>query len=169
LTEYGVVGDFEELIMLAVSDPNMVVAGYAIGGLILAGLWRLYGLLFKKPVKPDPWGAEVERQLQAAQEVCPHCSTPQPPDAWFCARCDNPVGPYHSFTPYVYQFSDGGVFRNGASGHRTSVLVAIGYLLLSLGKLGLFGPFYWMAFMANQRRIRQEDLERLRNIEPPPA
>ena len=154
--------------MLAVSDPDMVVAGYAIGGLILAGLWRLFVWLRNQPVKPDPWGPEVKQQLQEAQEVCPRCSTPQPPDAWFCALCDNAVGPYHSFTPYVYQFSEGGVFRSGASGQRTSTLIAIGYLFLAIGKLGLIAPLYWLAFLTNQLRLRDEGLDRLKNAGDPP-
>lgn len=134
--------------MLAVTDPNMIVAGWGVTGLVLLGLWRLFLWLRSRPVSPDPWGAEVERQLQNASEVCPHCSLPQPPDACFCARCDQPVGPYHSFTPYVYQFSDGLGGRCDWSGRfRPRLLVVTGYLLLSL-RLGFFAPFYCLAMIA---------------------
>lgn len=132
--------------MLAVSDPNMIVAGWGIAGLALAGLWQLLARLWRRPVSPDPWGADVERQLPEAQEVCPHCSTPQPPEAKFCAGCDRPVGPYHSFTPYVFQFSDGNAYHSDAAGHfHVRRLVVAGYLLLSVS-LGFLAPFYWLAW-----------------------
>jgi len=142
--------------MLAASDPNLIVASYGIAGLALVALWRLFAWLRSRPVRPDPWGAEIALQLENAQEVCPHCSTPQPPDAWFCAQCDNPVGPYHSFTPYVYQFSDGQICRADLSGQfRLSTLVIAGYLLLSI-RFGVLAPLYCLAFIARLRSVERE-------------
>lgn len=154
---------FWNSLMFATTDPDMIVAWYAIGGLVLVGLWRLFSWLWSLPVTPDPWDSEIEQRLQDAQEVCPHCATLQPPDAWFCARCDNPVGPYHSFTPYIYQFSTGEVFRDDGSGEiRANKLVAAGYVLLSISRLGLLAPLYWIAFARNQQRLKDERLQKVK-------
>ena len=107
-----------QLLMIAASDPNMVIAGFAVGGLALAVFWRFIVWIREAPVRPDPWDAETEQKISEpdAQEVCPHCSTPQPPGAWFCAHCGRAVGPYNNLMPYVQVFSEGEVFRNGTSG-----------------------------------------------------
>ena len=78
--------------MFAASDPNMIVAGFAIAGLAVGAFWRLIVWVRDAPVKPDPWDASVEQQLEDAPEACPHCSTPQAPNAWFCPHCGRAVG-----------------------------------------------------------------------------
>jgi hypothetical protein len=40
--------------MIGSDDPNEIVGGLGIGGLILAGLWRLVVRMQKIPTTPDP-------------------------------------------------------------------------------------------------------------------
>ena len=118
--------------MLATSDPNLLIGSLAIGGLVLAALWKVVAWVRDAPVRPEPWDVEVEHQLQTAQEICPHCSTPQPPTAWFCEHCGRAVGPYNNLMPYVNVFSEGEVLRNGTHDHlRKSPLIVLGYFLIS--------------------------------------
>jgi hypothetical protein len=42
--------------MVAASDPNMIIGGFALGGLALAGLWRFVVWVREAPTTPDPWG-----------------------------------------------------------------------------------------------------------------
>jgi hypothetical protein len=94
----------------------------------------------------------VENQLQAAPEICPHCSTPQPPTAWFCEHCGRAVGPYNNLMPYLQVFSEGEVFRNGASGQfRRRPLILAGYFLLGFGMLSFLAPIYWFSLLLNLR------------------
>ena len=145
--------------MFAANDPNQIVVGYAIGGLILAALWKLIAWVREAPVKPDPWDASVERELEEAPEACPHCSTPQPPAAWFCAHCGRAVGPYNNLMPYLQVFSEGEVLRNGASPHfRKRPLVIIGYFLLGVTLLPFFLlPIYWGSLLRNWMRANGSD------------
>ncbi len=160
--------------MFAVSDPNLMIGDLALGGLALAALWKLVTWIRDAPVRPDPWDGEVENQLQAAAEICPHCSTPQPPTAWFCEHCGRAVGPYNNLMPYLQVFSEGEVLRNGTQDRlRKSPLIVIGYFLisfnffvlgLSLGRssvilslvilLGLLG--FWFSLFKNLCRSNSE-------------
>lgn len=116
------------------SDPDLVIGGYGVLGLVACVFWWLIVRVRNAPVTPDPWGDEIEKQLADAPETCPHCSTPQPPTAWFCEHCGRAVGPYNNLMPYVYVFSQGEVFRSGTSERvRNRPLVVIGYALLFLG------------------------------------
>ena len=138
--------------MLATSDPNLMIGGMAIVGLALAALWKVVVWIRNAPVNPEPWDIEVEHQLQAAQEICPHCSTPQPPTAWFCEHCGRAVGPYNNLMPYVHVFSEGEVLRNGASGQfRRRPLILIGYFPLGFGMLSFLAPIYWFSLLWNLR------------------
>lgn len=141
--------------MLAASDPNLIIAGLATGGLVLAALWRLVIWVGNAPVKPDPWDNAVEQKLQEPDtpEACPHCSTPQQPGAWFCPHCGRAVGPYNNLMPYVQVFSEGEVFRNGTSGQfRNRPLILIGYFLISLGMFSVFAPIFWISLLQNFKR-----------------
>ena len=145
--------------MLAASDPNMIIAGLAAGGLALAGLWRFVVWVREAPTTPDPWDAEVEQKLSDpdATEVCPHCFTEQPPNAWFCKGCGRAVGPYNNLMPYVQIFSEGEVFRNGTSGQlRRSPLILIGYFLITLGMFSFLAPIYWFSLLSNWKRPADE-------------
>ena len=146
-----------QLLMFAYSDPNMIVGGLAVGGLMIAALWRLVVWVRDAPRTPDPWDAEVEQKLQEpeTQEVCHHCSTPQPPAAWFCSHCGRAVGPYNNLMPYVQVFSEGEVLRNGVSGRfRNRPLVTIGYLLIALAINPFFAPIYLFLLFFNLKRSR---------------
>jgi hypothetical protein len=122
--------------MFAASDPNLMVGGFAICGLVLYALWGLIEWVRRSPVSPDPWDAQVDLNTNEAQEICPHCSTPQPPTAWFCEHCGRAVGPYNNLMPYLQVFSEGEVFRNGTNDRmRKSPLIVIGYFLISFNFL----------------------------------
>ena len=113
-------------------DPNIIVGGLGIIALVVAAFWRLIVWVRNAPVKPDPWDTEVEKQIQEAQEICPRCSTPQSPTAWFCEHCGRAVGPYNNLMPYLQVFSEGEVLRNGTNDRmRKSPLIVIGYFLIS--------------------------------------
>ena len=165
--------------MVAPSDPNLIVAGLALGGLLLAALWRFVVWIRDAPATPDPWDAEVEQKLSEpdAVEVCPHCLTEQPPTAWFCKGCGRAVGPYNNMMPYLQIFSEGEVFRNATCDRlRSSPLILIGYFLLSLAFLAsiILRPFgswllsllallalasYWFSFLKNLKRSKAEETE----------
>jgi hypothetical protein len=158
--------------MLAVSDPNMVVAELGLAVLAVAVFFRFLLWIRDAPVTPDPWDAAVEQKLSEPEtsEVCPHCSTPQPPDAWFCEGCGRAVGPYNNVMPFLQVFSEGEVLRNGTTDRmRKGLLIPIGYFLMSLGFLAmalarpygswllscviLFGVFsYWSSVLKNLKR-----------------
>ena len=138
--------------MFVASDPNLMVAGFATGGLVLAAFWRLIVWVREAPLKPDPWDTTVEQLIQKPEtpEACPHCSTPQSPGAWFCPQCGRAVGPYNNLMPYVQVFSEGEVFRNGASGRfRRRPLILIGYFLISLGMFSVLAPIFWISLLWN--------------------
>jgi hypothetical protein len=146
--------------MFASGDPNHMVAGWGMGFLLLAGLWRLIAWVREAPAKPDPWDAEVERQLAESEalEVCPHCLTPQPPNAWFCGHCGSAVGPYNNMMPYLNVFSEGEVFRNGASDClRKKPLIIAGYLLFSLSAYVVFAPVFWFFLFKNLERPQEAE------------
>ena len=141
--------------MFSASDPNMVIAGFAVGGLTLAVFWRFIVWIREAPVRPDPWDAEVEQKMSEpeAVEVCPHCLTEQPPAAWFCKGCGRAVGPYNNLMPYLQVFSEGEVFRNGISGRfRNRPLIVVGYFLMTLGIFPLFAPIYLLSLLLNWNR-----------------
>ena len=120
--------------MLAVTDPNLLVGEIGVTALALAAAWRLIVWVREAPVSPDPWDAEVQQKLAEPEtlEICPHCSTPQSPTAWFCPNCGRAVGPYNNLMPYVQVFSEGEVLRNGTQDRlRKSPLIVIGYFLIS--------------------------------------
>jgi len=150
--------------MFATSDPDLTVAQIAIGGLVLAGLWRIIAWVRNAPVKPDPWDVEFEQKMQDPDtpEVCHHCSTPQPPGAWFCSHCGRAVGPYNNLMPFINVFSEGEVFRNGATDKFcANTLTIAGFLLYSLVNYFVFAPIYWFFFFKNLQRLKRERQEEL--------
>jgi len=154
--------------MFAASDPNLTVAKLAIGGLVLAALWRLVVWVREAPLRPDPWDADFDQKLLDSEtpEACPHCSVPQTPGAWFCPHCGRAVGPYNNLMPYVQVFSEGEVFRNGASGmFRNRPLMTIGLLLIVLVVNPFFAPIYAVVMVARLA----PSLGRRKTTEPPPV
>jgi ribosomal protein L40E len=158
--------------MLAASDPNLLIGGFAVGGLAIVGLWRLIAWVRDAPVTPDPWDAEVDQKMSEpdAVEVCHRCFTEQPPGAWFCARCGSAVGPYNNLMPYVVVFSQGEVFRNGVDGRvRPKLLTILGYLFFSLFNYAFLAPIYWIFLFKRLLRDRVEKLAESNTAgEPPP-
>jgi len=149
--------------MSGTSDPNQSVAWLGVGFFVLAGLWRLIVWVREAPQKPDPWDSEVERRLEEsdAVEICHRCFSPQPPNAWFCEHCGSAVGPYNNWMPYLNVFSEGEVFRNGATDRlRSQPLIIAGYLLFSLSAYVVFAPIFWFFLYKNLKRPMEDDPER---------
>ncbi|MDD5139644.1 MAG: hypothetical protein PHY43_05210 [Verrucomicrobiales bacterium] len=103
--------------MIEPNNPNQIVSGLGLAGLLLAGLWRLAVWVRTAPVTPNPWSAEIEASLQAddATPICHRCLTPHSELAWFCEHCGSAVGTYNNWMPYIYVFSQGEVLRNGVT------------------------------------------------------
>lgn len=121
--------------MFATADPELIVGGYAVAGLAGYLFWRLIVWVRDSPTHPDPWDAEVAQKLADPEtpETCPHCSTPQPPTAWFCEHCGRAVGPYNNMMPFLNVFSEGEVLRNGTTNRlRKGLLIPAGYFLISI-------------------------------------
>ena len=119
--------------MIAASDPNLLIARMAMGGLMIGLFWRFLVWVREAPVTPDPWDAETDKKLSEPEtsQACHHCSTPLTDTAWFCPHCGSAVGPYNNLMPYVYIFSQGEVYRNGTDQRfRNRFLVATGYFLI---------------------------------------
>jgi hypothetical protein len=145
--------------MVTASDPNMIIAGFAAGGLALAVFWRFIVWVREAPATPDPWDAETEQKLSEpeAVEICPHCLTEQSPTAWFCRGCGRAVGPYNNLMPYVQIFSEGEVFRNGTSGQfRKRPLILIGFFLLTIGTYPVLAPIYLLSLLLNLKCVPAE-------------
>ena len=146
--------------MLAASNPDLVVAQLAIGGLLLVGFWRLIGWVRNAPIRPDPWDAEIEQKLQQPEtpETCHHCSTPQAPGAWFCNQCGASVGPYNNLMPYVQVFAEGEVYRNGMTARfRNRRLIALGFFLMTLAINPFFAPIYLCLLLPQLKRSRADN------------
>ena len=125
-------------------------------------IYRLIVWVRTSPVSADPWSPELECSLHLpeAVPVCPKCTTPQPPGQWFCEHCGSAVGDYNNWMPYLREFSQGEVLRNGVTERmRINTLTVVGYLILSLGDYLMFAPVYWYFFFKNVRRIRQEAVQ----------
>ena len=147
--------------MLATSDPNLIIGGLALAGLLLACLWYLIAWVRNAPVKPDPWDAAVDQKLAEPEtpESCTHCSTPQPPGTWFCPHCGCATGTYNNVMPFLYLFSEGEVWRNGVHNRiQARPLIIIGYLLYSLASMAFFAPIYWVFLFRNLRQDKSMDL-----------
>lgn len=145
--------------MFSITDPNLIVGGYAAAGIGIYLLWRLIVWIRDSPTHPDPWEADVAQKLvdPDAPEICPHCSTPQSPSAWFCEHCGRAVGPYNNLMPYVNVFSEGEVFRNGVSERfRNRRLILIGFVLISISSYFVLAPVYLFLLLRNWRRSAAE-------------
>lgn len=143
--------------MFTSNNPEMLVANIALGGLVIACVWRLISWVRDSPTKPDPWDVDTENKLSGpeAVQVCHRCITELPENSWFCPKCGSAVGPYNNLMPYVSIFSEGEVYRNGASGKmRPSALIITGYFLLSFS-FGFFAPVYWIILFKNFRRMKK--------------
>jgi hypothetical protein len=78
--------------------------------------------------------------------ICPHYTR-------FCEHCGSAVGDYNNWMPYVCNFSEGEVFRNGTSGQfRNRPVILAGYFLINLGMFPFFAPIYWISMLLNWNR-----------------
>ena len=140
--------------MIAVSDPSLIVGEYGIAIVVGYFFWRLIVWVRNSPPTPNPWDAEVDAKLEDPQthQICPHCSTPQEPGAWFCDHCGSAVGPYNNLMPFVNCFSQGEVFRNGSFGrYRHRPLILAGFILISLTSFLILAPVYIFFVIRNWR------------------
>jgi|SRR5690242_7571439 len=138
--------------MVAAANPNLVVLAYGLAIVAAYFFWRLIVWVREAPTKPDPWDAEVAQQLMDPDtpEICPHCSTPQEPGAWFCEFCGRAVGPYNNLMPFVNCFSEGEVFRNGVEGRfHNRPLILVGLILFSISAYVIFAPVYLFCLARN--------------------
>jgi hypothetical protein len=127
-------------------------------GAAIAVVWRFVVWIQEAIPAPDPWGAEVDRQLQEDDlpPTCPHCSATYSEGDYFCPACGEAVGSYNNFNPYLYVFSLGQWLRTGTGGKiNRSWLTITGYLLLSTVEyislvltIPLL-PVYWFLFFKN--------------------
>jgi hypothetical protein len=141
--------------MFVVNDQYQIVVGLGLASLAVAAFWRLIVWVRDAPVKPDPWGEAVQKQLEEAPEICPHCSTPQLSSAWFCPRCGCAVGPVNMM-PFIFE---GEVLRNcGAQHFKHRPIISVGYTLLGFSFIPFFLiPIYWVSLF--QRWWRPDDSE----------
>jgi hypothetical protein len=100
-------------------------------------LYRFIVWLMGAKRTPDPWGPEVEQELNSPESlpVCPHCLTPQEHNGWFCPQCGSTVGQYGNYLPFVYTFTIGDALRSGAGRAKSSFLLTLGYVLVGLSML----------------------------------
>jgi hypothetical protein len=115
---------------------------FAIVVLLALAAFRLVRWLRREASSPDPWGKEVDEALRREDTLplCPHCLAPQERETWFCEECGSSIGAYNNLNPYLYAFSLGDLFRNGATGWaRPRPLVVLGFVLLLP-----WGLFIWL-------------------------
>jgi hypothetical protein len=150
--------------MVETSDPNQMVAGLGVIGLLIFAFWRLILWVRAATPKPEPWGAEIEAALQSddATPVCHRCLTPHSNTAWFCEHCGSAVGAYNNLMPFVDVFSQGEVLRNGVTDKfRASPFLITGYLRYSLVNYFIFAPLFWFFFFKNLRQQKVDKLDEL--------
>ena len=72
--------------MFAASNSNLVIGDFAVSGVIFYFFWQLIIWVREAPIRPEPWGVEIKKQLSEpeAVEICPHCLMEQSLTAWFC-------------------------------------------------------------------------------------
>ena len=143
------------MIAAAASDPELLIANLAMSGILAVLSLRLIAWVRDAPTTPDPWDAETDKKLSQleTEQTCAHCSTPQKDDAWFCPHCGNAVGPYNNMMPYLWIFSQGEVFRNGADGKvRQGPVTFIGYLLSAFACYTFLAPVYLFRYFKNLDR-----------------
>lgn len=106
---------------------------FLITALASIAVWRCIVWVRDAPVPEEPWGQEIDRQLQddTAQPVCPRCLEPfADTDSW-CPHCHITLNPWVNLDPYLFMFSVGELLRNGVSERfRIRPLIVIGYFIV---------------------------------------
>ncbi len=124
---------------------GMTLEQLVLFGVLCAVGYRIIRWFRDAKLTPDPWGPEVEREVQDAEarELCHRCLTPQPERGWFCEHCGASIGPYNNYMPYVDVFAQGEVLRAGTRDHlRPSFFIILGYVIVSLAMYSIFAPIY---------------------------
>ncbi len=116
----------------------MKIEALVIIGVGAVAVYRVLLWLMEAARTPDPWGPEVEAEVEKEDAVplCPHCLAPQKHNGWFCPECGSTVGQFGNYLPTVYIFSVGDAARSGIGRLRKQPLLLVGYFLVALGKLG---------------------------------
>jgi hypothetical protein len=136
--------------------PEGTILALAIVGLITGAVYGFFHWVFACPRTPDPWGADVEQEVEReeAVAVCPHCLTRQEHNGWFCPECGSMSGQYGNFLPAVYIFSIGDGVRTGVQQRsRWSPLLVTGYVLIAFAFLSILAPVYCLFLFLNRARI----------------
>jgi hypothetical protein len=137
--------------------PEATIALLALVAIGAVLLWRAFRWFFSGPTTPNPWGPEVEEQIERpdAVPICTRCLEPQQPDAYFCPECGAPVSALVNFNPYLYVFSVGDLLRVGSfGGFRRGWLALTGFVIVSLAEYMIFAPIYWFFLGRNVGRQR---------------
>ncbi len=148
------VGEKVELVAL---DSERMVAVLVILGICGVMLYRFYLWIMAAPRTKDPWGKELDDEVdnETAVPLCHHCFTPQEHNGWFCPECGATVGTYCNYMPFVYVFAQGEVLRAGVTERiRQSGLIITGYILFSLTMYAILAPVYWFFLFKHLREIR---------------
>jgi prepilin signal peptidase PulO-like enzyme (type II secretory pathway) len=139
------------------ATPEETVGALAILGLMGLAIGAFCRWLLACPRTPDPWGAEVEQELEGedAVPVCPHCLAPQQHNGWFCPECGSTTGQYSNYLPYVYIFSMGEAARAGVQRRsRWTPLLVAGYVLIAITHFYVLAPVYCLFLFLNRARVR---------------
>lgn len=98
------------------------------------------------PGRPDPWPAEIDREIRqpTARPLCINCLCPQDGHRWFCPHCGYPSGDQVMFMPYLQVFCMGEALRQGVLGPPDRrVGVHLFLFVYSLSQYAMFAPVYW--------------------------
>ena len=140
--------------------PEGTILALAIVGLVMAAAYGFFHWVFVCPRTPDPWGVDVEHEVEReeAVPVCPHCLTPQEHNGWFCPECGSMSGQYGNFLPAVYIFSIGDEVRTGIQQRgRWTPLLVTGYVLIAFAFFSLLAPVYCLFLFLNRARISSQN------------
>lgn len=121
-------------------------------------LWRL-AVWWKQPLQPNPWDEDTEARLHEPEAVllCPRCLEPEREGVQFCRDCGFAVGPYVTWSPYLYIFVLGDLLRTGVDRpFRVKSTTVCFLLLVSLFEYFIFAPVYWFFLIRNIRRQPRE-------------
>lgn len=149
---------------LSGNDPEAQVAFLTLAILAVAGGVILIRWVREAVIPPEPWDAEVARELTKddAVPLCHRCLTPHHPLLHFCPECGAPVGDCTNCMPFLYLFSIGHTLRIGTSGeYRRSPLTIAFFFLLGIAQYALFAPVYWIMLLRG--------LSARANSQPPPG
>ena len=134
-----------------------MVAAWVVLGICCVLAWRTFRWFSGGPTAPNPWGPEIDEQMERpdAVPICTRCLEPHSSEARFCPNCGAPVDTLVNYGPYLYIFSLGHLFRIGSFGDfRCTRLTIAGFVVASLCNYSIFAPIYWFFLAKNVDRQR---------------